>query len=314
MSLKSETHIIEFDLSAGMTFPNKTLNLRIIFSDEKSFVFSALLYPHVSPTLEGTVIHNHIKYCNLNNLDVSNPDNVLCPPLRLNFMSSVFPHILMLMRDGMLLTPSESHLYDVHAAVQYLSGSNAMWIDFATYLSKPLLTFGIQFIPDPNLVVSHEECERLIQHPFFAKAPPFTTNDFLKYNIGWIAEAVSVCDYHMGPMTKLPASQFTFEVKNPNLAKSLQMTSQHIRRLMLNSDPTIPGFMSCLAITYAYDIPITSPKYGSRSHFQYLLLRDWLMDVDILYKGSKNAPLTNYERFQKLINELGIPVSEQHRH
>jgi hypothetical protein len=136
------------------------------------------------------------------------------PPIRLDFMSSVYPYILPLWRDGYLLTPPKKFLFDVAKLVNYLAGENAMWCDFATYLNKPLLVFGSRFVPEANKHISHKSCKFIINHRLLVKPNKLRKN----YDPSiWLKEALSWFGFQFS-RTKydLVEGEFEFEATRPN--------------------------------------------------------------------------------------------------
>jgi hypothetical protein len=141
---------------------NVSYPIKLIFADEVTRVVCVTM-PYVSPVLDGTVLHKHAMthYGNfLRNLSEDSAASKECifPPLRSEFMSSIFPFVLPLFRDGTIITPTHDLSIEVHRFIDYMAGSNPIWCDFATYLSKPSFKYGIPFIPPPMLRVDHDDC------------------------------------------------------------------------------------------------------------------------------------------------------------
>jgi len=144
----------------------------------------------------------------------SSSDPQTVPPIRLDFMSSVYLFVLPLWRDGFLLTPPKKNLLDVQRLVNYLAGDNAMWCDFALYLNKPLFVFGNRFVPEPNKHVSHKVCKYITGHRLMVTPSKLRKNYdpfvWLKEALGWFGYQISRSKYD------LVESEFEFEATRPN--------------------------------------------------------------------------------------------------
>src|SRR6266550_8462844 len=194
------------EMDAELIEKNCTYRLRIIFADDVTRVVNVTM-PFLSPFLEGTVICSHVKdHTKTTPSETStgleaSDQKIDLPPYYSEYMSNVFPFILPLCREGTMITPTSELSSEVHSFVNFMAGTNPIWCDFATYLSKPWFKFGIRFIPQPMIRVDHSACLQIINHPFLGE----------RRQKMWIEEALSRLRYNCAKYVHLIDGQFDLQ-------------------------------------------------------------------------------------------------------
>jgi hypothetical protein len=290
---------------------NQTHPVKLDFSDGVSRVI-CITMPHISPFLEGTVIHKHaMEYYNpaAHTVVQSSGDMIVkdqrYPPLRLDFMSNVFPFVLPLCKNGTLITPTHDLGSEVHRFVDFMAGSNLMWCDFATYLSKPPFQYGIPFIPQPMVRVDHAACLKIVKHRFFGEA---------KHNRNfWIDNALGRCGYQFVRFTDLPDDQFEFEACSFRTGHQTCIKSSEIQTLFLNQ-PLICLYESIRLSdekSYYYQLSSSSPHIGTMEHFEFILLMEWLHPItrSVNYKNQTELQEADDLKLIQLFKHLRLHVN-----
>jgi len=256
---------------------SKSLFLKLIFSDEKT-KFVRVNYPYVVPTMEDTLFHKHIMehYVPANHSKSLICDDDALLPLRLEYTADIYPHVVSIWREGCLLTPPAHLLHEVWSFVDYVSGSNSIWIDFATYLSKPLLKFGIRFIPEPMVVISHELCKNTISDPLFIKISPNILEECRNRPAHWIAAALELFKFRVISFSPLPDHQFELVVRGLN-KQQVHLTSTKIQKLFLARYESSSNDINYKGNWYNTGLLKDSPLHGTTFHFQLLFTVEWIM-------------------------------------
>jgi hypothetical protein len=224
------------------------------------------------------------------------------PPLRLDYPVDIYPHVVPLWREGCLFTPPRHLLHEVWSFVDFMAGSNSTWIDFALYLSKPLLTFGLRFIPDPLVVISHESCAQIINDPLFVKALPGFLDKRSNHPSDWITEALALFKFRIISYTSLPDHQFELFAKGIN-GNPVSLASSKIQQLFLSRHETSFNQIRYQGCYYDIEILRDSPHYGSTLHFQLLFTVEWILPY-LDYANQLNE--TKYEKSLERFKSLGF--------
>jgi hypothetical protein len=289
---------------------NRTCRLKIIFADDVRRIVNITL-PFLSPFLEGTVFHSHVKdhtkstssFETSAGLEISD-QNIDLPPYYSEYMSNVFPFILPLCREGTMITPTLELSSEVHSFVNFMAGTNPIWCDFATYLSKPWFKFGIRFIPQPMIRVDQTACLQIINHPFLGECRQKM----------WIEDALGRLRYNCAKYAHLIDGQFELQAYHKEDGNTVRLTSSEMQVLFLEQPKASRFKKSKLrdGKYYSYHLTEKSAHYGSDLHFQLILLTEWLYPVvqSLSYKRKTKAYVpVDDSKFVELFKllEMGDP-------
>jgi hypothetical protein len=264
---------------------HKTYLLPLLFSDEQRRIVRVIM-PHPGPFIIGTLFHKHV----LEHRSFADAAGKLeLPPLYVDHMSNLYPHILPLWREGQLFTPSVEILHEVHRFVDYIAGSNQIWIDFAKYLCKPMLKFGPQFVPPAKCLVSHEDVRLLFQNPLFVECDQKVTI----HPLNWIGSLFKMLKYYVTDFKWLPHGQFEMMAEREN-SQSLQISSQDIIRVFFGQ-PRASYFASVLVKgkSYPSKLPSDSPLIGTIDHFKLILINE-IIRPRFKFNAEDGTKITKY--------------------